>query len=145
MKYITRRGLLGSAVGLTAAAVVRPAQAATGVVYMKITSGGFILGATGGRGTLTFAGQVYPISIGGISAGLTIGFSETELDGIASHLHVPGDIQGQYSQFGAGMAVAGGVEVARLSSARGVRLRLRGRQVGFMFSVDLSGMTLSLV
>jgi hypothetical protein len=42
------------------------------------------------------------------------------------------------------MAVAGGVEVARLSSARGVRLRLRGRQVGFMFSVDLSGMTITL-
>jgi hypothetical protein len=129
---------------LAAAGLARPAQAATGSVYMKITSGGFIVGASGGRGTLTFQGQSYPISIGGISAGLTIGFSETELIGTASHLHSARDIEGSYSQFGAGLAVAGGVEVARLGNARGVRLRLRGRQVGFMFSVDLSGMNISL-
>jgi hypothetical protein len=42
------------------------------------------------------------------------------------------------------MSVAGGAEVARLSNSRGVTLRLRGKQVGFMFSVDLSGMNISL-
>ena len=68
----------------------------------------------------------------------------TELVGVAYHLHNASDIQGTYSQLGAGLAVAGGVEVARLSNSRGVTLRLRGKQVGFMFSVDLSGMSISL-
>ena len=144
MNEITRRGLLVSTAALTVGGLVRPAQAATGSIYMRIDSAGFIIGASGGHGTLTFRGQSYPLSIGGVSAGLTIGVSVTELVGVAYHLHNASDIQGTYSQFGAGVAVAGGAEVARLSNSRGVTLRLRGKQVGFMFSVDLSGMSISL-
>jgi hypothetical protein len=144
MNEITRRGLLVSTAALTVGGLVRPAQAAMGSVYMRIDSAGFIIGASGGHGTLTFRGQSYPLSIGGVSAGLTIGVSVTELVGVAYHLHNASDIQGTYSQFGAGMSVAGGAQVARLSNSRGVTLQLRGKQVGFMFSVDLSGMSISL-
>ena len=73
MNEITRRGLLVSTAALTVGGLVRPAQAATGSVYMRIDSAGFIIGASGGHGTLTFRGQSYPLSIGGVSAGLTIG------------------------------------------------------------------------
>jgi len=59
-------------------------------------------------------------------------------------MHNPSDIEGIYSSIGAGLAVAGGRSVAQLTNARGVVLRLRGRQVGFMFSLDLSGMTIGL-
>jgi hypothetical protein len=45
---------------------------------------------------------------------------------------------------GAGLAIAGGARVARLRNANGVVLELRGRQVGFEVSIDLSGMTVSL-
>jgi len=93
---------------------------------------------------LSFEGQQYPLSIGGGSAGATIGASGAELVGTASHLHTPADIQGIYSAIGAGLAVAGGRTAARLTNARGVVLRLRGRQIGFMFSLDLSGMQISL-
>jgi hypothetical protein len=41
------------------------------------------------------------------------------------------------------MSVVGGRSVAELVNARGVRLQLRGRQVGFIFSVDLAGMSIS--
>ena len=73
MNEITRRGLLVSTAALTMGGLVRPAQAATGSIYMRIESAGFIIGASGGRGTLTFRGQSYPLSIGGVSAGLTVG------------------------------------------------------------------------
>ena len=113
-------------------------------VSLHIASAGFIIGVTGGSGVLSFGGRQYPLSIGGISAGALIGASATDLIGTASHMHQPGDIAGVYSAIGAGLSVAGGRSVAQLSNARGVVLRLRGRQIGFSFSIDLSGMSISL-
>jgi len=144
MSTITRRSLIISGAGLAAGAFVPPAEAATGSVALNIASAGFIFGVTGGRGILRFEGRDYPLTIGGISAGALIGASATDLVGTASHLHQPGDITGIYSAIGAGLSVAGGRSVAQLTNARGVVLRLRGRQVGFSFSIDLSGMNISL-
>jgi len=144
MQEITRRGLIASAAALAGGSLISPAEAATGSIAIKIFSAGFIFGVSGGSGVLTLHGVSYPLSIGGISAGATIGASGAELVGTASHLHSPQDIEGIYSSVGAGLSVAGGRSVAQLTNARGVVLRLRGRQVGFMFSVDLSGMSIGL-
>ena len=144
MGIVTRRSLILSGAGLATAAFVVPAEAATGSVSLHIASAGFIFGVTGGSGTLTFRGRQYPLRIGGISAGALIGASATDLVGTASNLHAAGDIAGIYSAVGAGMAVAGGRSATQLSNANGVVLRLRGRQVGFSFSIDLSGMSISL-
>jgi lipid-binding SYLF domain-containing protein len=144
MGIVTRRSLILSGAGLATAAFVAPAEAATGSIVLRIASAGFIFGVTGGSGTLTFRGHQYPLRVGGISAGALIGASATDLVGTASNLHSPGDIAGLYSAIGAGMSVAGGRSTAQLSNANGVRLRLHGRQVGFSFSIDLSGMSISL-
>jgi lipid-binding SYLF domain-containing protein len=144
MGIITRRSLILSGVGLATGAFVAPAEAATGSVVMHIASAGFIFGVTGGSGTLTFGGRQYPLSIGGISAGALVGVSATDLVGTASYLHAPGDIAGIYSAVGAGLSIAGGRSTAQLVNANGVRLRLHGRQIGFSFSIDLSGMSISL-
>jgi len=144
MSIVTRRSLLLSGAGLATAAFVVPAEAASGSVSLHIASAGFIFGVTGGSGTLTFRGQQFPLNVGGISAGALIGVSATDLVGNAYNLHSPGDIAGIYSAVGAGMAMAGGRSTAQLSNANGVRLRLHGRQVGFSFSIDLSGMSISL-
>jgi hypothetical protein len=144
MGIVTRRSLILSGVGLATGAFVAPAEAATGSVAMHIASAGFIFGVTGGSGTLTFGGRQYPLNIGGISAGALIGVSATDLVGTASYLHAPGDIAGIYSAVGAGLSVAGGRSTAQLVNANGVRLRLHGRQIGFSFSIDLSGMSISL-
>jgi hypothetical protein len=144
MKEITRRGLIISGAALATGSIVTAAEAATGSISLHIGSVGFIIGVTGGSGMLTFGGRSYPLSIGGISAGATIGASGTDLVGTASRLHDPKDIEGVYSAVGAGLSIAGGRRAAELSNARGVILRLRGRQVGFMFSLDLAGMSISL-
>ena len=144
MGIVTRRSLILSGVGLATGAFVAPAEAATGSISLHIASAGFIFGVTGGSGTLTFRGAQYPLRVGGISAGALVGVSATDLVGTASNLHAPGDIAGIYSAIGAGMSVAGGRSAAQLSNANGVVLRLRGRQVGFSFSIDLSGMSISL-
>jgi hypothetical protein len=144
MKEITRRGLILSGATLAGGAIFSPAEAATGSIALNIVSAGFIFGMSTGRGTLTFRGRQYPLTIGGISAGATIGASGADLVGTASNLRSAADIAGVYSAIGAGLAIAGGRSAAQLSNANGVVLRLRGRQVGFMFSLDLSGMSIQL-
>jgi hypothetical protein len=144
MLEVTRRSLIISGAALVTGLSFSPAEAATGSISLHIVAAGFIFGVSGGSGVLTFAGRQYPLSVGGISAGATIGASGTDLVGTASNMHVPGDIEGVYSAIGAGLSVAGGRSAAQLSNARGVVLRLRGRQIGFMFSLDLAGMSISL-
>jgi hypothetical protein len=144
MGIVTRRSLILSGAGLATAAFVAPAEAATGQVALHIASAGFIFGVSGGNGTLTFRGQQFPLTVGGIRAGALIGISAADLVGTASNLHAPGDIAGIYSAIGAGLSIAGGRTSAQLSNANGVVLRLHGRQVGFSFSIDLAGMSISL-
>jgi hypothetical protein len=145
MNDVTRRGLILSGVALAGGALsLAPAEAATGNISLNVLSAGFIFGASGGSGLLTFQGKQYPLGIGGISAGATIGASGADLVGRAYNLHTASDIEGVYSAIGAGLAVAGGKSAAQLSNSKGVVLRLRGRQIGFMFSLDLSGMVISL-
>jgi hypothetical protein len=119
-------------------------MAASGTVHINIFKAGFIVGMSGGNGSLSYAGRSYPLSIGGVSLGATIGLSKAELIGHARGLHDPSDIEGVYSGAGAGLAIAGGGRVATLTNSKGVVLTVKGRQVGFIFSVDLSGMQVSL-
>jgi len=144
MKNLTRRSILISAAALAGLGLSTSAEAATGSVRLKIVSGGFIVGVGGGSGVLIFRGVRYPLSVGGVSLGATIGISGTELVGEAFHLHDARDIEGTYGAASAGLAVAGGAGVVQLSNSRGVLLRLSGRQVGFKLSLAVSGLTISL-
>jgi hypothetical protein len=144
MKNLSPRSLLVSAAALAGFGLSTSAEAATGSVALKIVSGGFIVGVGGGSGVLRFRGVRYPLTVGGVSLGATIGVSGTELVGTAFHLHDARDIEGTYSAASAGLAVAGGAGVVQLSNARGVVLRLSGRQVGFKLSVAVSGLTINL-
>ena len=64
--------------------------------------------------------------------------------GQAYNLHSPADIAGTYTALSGGVAVAGGVKVARLQNANGVVLELHGVQAGFELSFSLSGMSIAL-
>jgi hypothetical protein len=121
-----------------------PSQAQTGRVYIELVRAGFIVGVTGGSGTLVYHGRRYPLSVSGVSIGATIGASKVVLVGTARNLRGPRDIAGPYTAAGAGGAVIRGPRVARLQNANGVILELRGQGVGLEVSLDLSGMTISL-
>jgi hypothetical protein len=136
-------GVVAAAVTLMLLAAPSQSQAATGRVHARLLKGGFIVGAGGGTGTLTFQGRRYPLTFSGVSFG-TIGLAGVRLVGTASHLHSAADIAGGYTGVGAGFAFVGGPKVARLQNARGVILRLRGVQVGFNLSLNLSGMTVAI-
>jgi hypothetical protein len=118
-------------------------HAQTGTVRLNIARAGFIVGVGGGSGTLIFHGRRYRLSVGGISFG-SLGIAGAELVGTAYNLHSARDIAGTYGAAGAGLAIAGGGQVARLQNANGVVLELRGTQVGFQISFGLAGMTIRL-
>jgi hypothetical protein len=138
-----RCGLVAAAATL-APVLASPSWAATGAVHIEVVKAGFIVGVGGGSGTLVFNGRRYPLSVGGLSLGATIGASKTELIGTAYNLRQASDIAGTYTAVGAGVAVAGGGSSIRLRNARGVVLELRGRNIGLEISANVSGVQISL-
>ena len=88
-----------------------PSQAGTGQVSVTFTKGGFIVGAGGGKGVLTFRGRRYPFTVSGMSIGFTLGASTNTLVGRAVNLNSPASFEGTYRAIGAGSAVAVGSEV----------------------------------
>lgn len=120
------------------------AYADSGNVRLSVVKGGWFIGASGGNGTLTFKGRHYPLSVGGLSAGLVFGASQTDLVGRVSNIRRPSDVAGVYGAAGAGAAAGVGARVIVLTNEKGAVLELSGRQVGLMANADLSGLAISL-
>jgi hypothetical protein len=131
---------------LTAAAglSMSPALADSGTVQISVIKGGWFIGASGGNGTLTFHGKRYPLSIGGVDAGLVFGASETNLSGRVTNIRRPSDVAGVYGAAGAGAAIGTGARAITLRNEKGAVLQLQGRQTGLMVNADLSGLAISL-
>jgi lipid-binding SYLF domain-containing protein len=128
----------------TLLAFATPAVAANGTIELELYKAGFIVGGSGGKGTLKLAGKSYPLDIGGVSLGATIGFSKAELVGEVLNIKQASDIEGVYTATQAGIAVAGGTKVAELKNSKGVVLKVKGKQIGLEFALDLSGMEIKL-
>jgi len=130
--------------GLTSATLSSAALADSGMIRISVLKAGWFVGASGGSGTLTFKGRRYPLSVGGLSAGLVFGASQTSLVGRVSNIRRPSDVQGVYGAAGAGASVGVGARVIVLQNNKGAILQLQGRQVGLIANLDLSGLQISL-
>ena len=115
-----------------------------GFVSLTIYKAGWIIGGSGGGGTLNFHGRIYPLSAGGLDYGLVFGGSKTVLRGRVSNIYRPSDVAGVYGAAGAGLAIGGGARAIVLTNQKGAVLELSGRQVGLMANVDLSGLAITL-
>ncbi|MCG6203730.1 hypothetical protein LPW26_03700 [Rhodopseudomonas sp. HC1] len=131
-------GLIG-VVGMGASA-----HADEGRVALSIFKGGWVIGGSGGSGTLTFQGRRYPLSIGGLSYGLVFGGSKADLTGRVSNIRSPRDVAGIYGAAGAGAAIGVGARAIVLRNEKGAVLELSGRQVGLIADLDLSGLAIGL-
>ena len=120
------------------------AHAGTGKISMELLKAALVVGGTGGKGTLTYGGQSYPLSIGGISAGWQITLSVVNLTGNVKNINSPEDIEGVYSAAGAGLAVAAGGKAAVMVNGKGVALELIGTQLGVDLSINLEGLSIKL-
>jgi len=122
----------------------RATYADSGSVTLTIYKAGWIIGGSGGGGSLYFRGRHYPLSVGGIDYGLVFGGSKTVLRGRVSNIRRPSDVAGVYGAAGAGLAVGRGARAIVLTNQKGAVLELSGRQVGLMANADLSGLAITL-
>ena len=139
-----RAALVALTVALGGIGLSSAARADSGTISFRVFKAGWFIGASGGSGTLFFHGRSYPISIGGLSAGLVFGASETYFHGTVNNIRSPYDVAGVYGAAGAGGAVGAGAQFITLSNERGAVLTLTGRQVGLQINVDLSGLSISV-
>ena len=126
------------------ASLASPARADEGTVTIQFFKAGWVVGGSFGSGVLNFHGQMYGLSVGGLSYGLTFGGSQTYLSGRVSNIFHPRDIEGVYGAAGAGATIIRGPQAIVLANQKGAVLEVSGRQTGLMVNLDLSGMALSL-
>jgi hypothetical protein len=119
-------------------------QADSGTVTLTIYKAGWVIGGSGGGGTLNFHGRTYGLSTGGLDYGLVFGGSKTVLRGRVSNISRASDVAGVYGAAGAGLAVGRGARAIVLTNQKGAVLELTGQQVGLMANADLSGLAITL-
>ena len=115
-----------------------------GTVMLTIYKAGWIIGGSGGSGSLYFQCRYYPLLTGGLDYGLVFGGSKTVLYGRVSNIWSPSDVAGVYGAAGAGLAVGAGARAIVLTNQKGAVLQLTGRQVGLLANLDLSGLAITL-
>ncbi|MGH6751329.1 MAG: hypothetical protein ACREDP_04105, partial [Bradyrhizobium sp.] len=117
-------------VALTAFAGVTLSSAARadeGSIAMTIYKAGWVIGGSGGSGTLNFRGRRYGLSTGGLDYGLVFGGSKTVLRGRVSNINRPSDVAGVYGAAGAGLAIGRGARAIVLTTQKGAVLELAGQ------------------
>jgi len=141
------KGIRAASIALAALCGVAFSSAALadgGGISFRVLKAGFIVGGSGGNGTLTFHGKRYPLSIGGISYGFTFGASETRFHGTVSHIRQPSDVTGIYAAGNVGAAVGRGAQAIVLTNEKGAVLSLTGSSVGAIVSADLNGLAITV-
>ena len=138
-----RAGLI-ALMALGSASFAPAAYADSGTIRINVLKAGWILGASGGSGILTFHGQHYALSVGGVDWGFVFGASQTSLHGTVRNISRPSDVAGVYGAGGAGVALGRGVRGIVLTNQKGAVLELSGQQTGLMVNADLSGLAISL-
>ncbi len=138
-----RAGLI-ALLALAGVTFVSAAYADGGSISFNVIKAGFVVGGSGGSGTLVFHGRQYPISIGGISYGFTFGASETRFRGTVSNINSPSDVAGVYAAGNVGAAVGRGAQAIVLTNQHGAVLTLSGSSVGAIVSADLNGLVITV-
>ena len=133
------------ALTVTGAGLATAAYADIGSIRFNVIKAGFVIGGSGGTGTLVFQGRYYRLAIGGLSYGFTFGASATDFVGTVSNIRTPADVNGIYGAAGAGAAVGpAGAGAIVLTNQNGAVLTLAGRQVGLLVAADLNGLVITL-
>jgi hypothetical protein len=144
MHRSTLRAAVFALLALAAMAVAQPARADGGSISFRVIKAGFIVGGSGGSGTLTFHGRSYRLGIGGISYGFTFGASETSFHGTVSNIRRASDVAGVYAAGNVGAAVGRGAQAIVLTNQHGAVLTLTGKSVGAIVSADLNGLAITV-
>jgi hypothetical protein len=138
------RASLIALLALAGVSLASAARADSGRISFSVIKAGFVVGGSGGSGTLTFHGRRYSLGIGGLSYGFTFGASETRFHGTVSNIRRASDVSGVYAAGNVGAAVGRGAQAIVLTNQHGALLSLTGESVGAIVSADLNGLVITV-
>jgi hypothetical protein len=142
MNQIKKIGLLLLASGLLAG-FTQAASAADATVRF---SGGAVAAGIGwswGKGTLTYKGKDYPISVKGLTLG-KVGITGVTASGEVLNLKKLQDFDGNYTGVGAGITLAGGRSAVTIKNQNGVRVRVISTTRGADLTVGVGGVDMKI-
>ncbi len=142
MNQIKKIGLVLLASGLLAG-FAQVASAADATVRF---SGGSIAAGIGwswGKGTLTYKGKDYPISVKGLSLG-KVGITGVTTSGEVLNLKKLQDFDGNYTGVGAGITLAGGRSAVTIKNQNGVRVRVISTTRGADLTIGVGGVDMKI-
>jgi hypothetical protein len=142
MNHVKKVGLLFLVSGLIAGF----AQAASAADATVRFSGGSVAAGIGwswGKGTLTYKGKDYPISVKGLSLG-KVGITGVSASGEVLNLKKLQDFDGNYTGVGAGITLAGGRSAVTIKNQNGVRVRVISTTRGADLTIGVGGVDLKI-
>ena len=144
MNNIKKIGLvllvLGVITGFTEAAKQERPDATLQLSGGSVAAG---IGFSWGKGTLTYKGKDYPVSVNGLSLG-KVGITGASASGEVYNLKKLKNFDGNYTAAGAGMTVAGGRSAVTMSNQNGVRVRLISTTRGVDVTLGGGGVEMKL-
>ena len=129
--------------GLTAA--FTHAKQATPDATIKLSGGSVAagIGFSWGKGTLTYKGQDYPVSVNGLSLG-KVGISGSSASGDVYNLKKIEDFAGHYNAGSAGLTIAGGASATAMKNQNGVNVVITSTTRGADVTIAGGGVDMQL-
>lgn len=101
------------------------------------------IGFSWGKGTLTYKGKNYPVSVKGLALG-KVGISGVTASGQIYNLKKFEDFDGNYTSAGAGMTLAGGGSAVAMKNQNGVRVVLHATTRGVDLTIGGAGVDMAI-
>jgi len=142
MNQVKKIGLLLLISGLIGG-FAQAASAPDGTVRFSGGSVAAGIGWSWGKGTLTYKGKDYPISVKGLSLG-KVGITGVTASGEVHNLKKLKDFDGNYTAVGAGITLAGGRSAVTMKNQNGVRVRVISTTRGADITLGAAGVDLRI-
>ena len=142
MKNIKKIGLLLLISGLITG-FAQAADKADATIRLSSGSVAAGVGFSWGKGTLTYNGKDYPISVKGLSLG-KVGITKATASGEVFRLKTLKDFDGNYTAAGAGITLAGGRSAVTMTNQNSVRVRLISTNRGADITLGVGGVDLKI-
>ena len=121
------------------------AQAKKPDATLSLTEGtvGVGIGFSWGKGTLSYKGKTYPVTVEGLSVG-DVGIQRATATGDVYDLKKIEDFDGNYTAAGAGATVGGGAGITAMKNQNGVVIQLKSTTQGANLKLAAEGIKLAV-
>jgi len=145
MNNIKKIGLLLVVSGMIAGFTQAASKQAKPDATLQLSGGSFALGIgfSWGKGTLTYKGKDYPVSVNGVSLG-KVGITGSSASAEVYHLKKLQDFDGHYNAGGTGVTLVGGRNAVAMTNQNGVKVLLASTTRGVDVTLAGGGVDMKL-